>query len=197
MTMTQIGTIIGPADNGKRMTLDEFELAEGAEGRLYELSRGVVIVTDVPNPPHPGIVAYLRDHLGAYRIANPSLLRFVLGGSECKLLIDPTQAERHPDIACYKTSMPGGDSSMWSDWVPELVIEVVSADSAERDYNEKAEDYLLFGVREYWVVDAMARRIRIHRRRSGRWQIQDVSTGTYTTHLLPGFVLDVAATLAA
>jgi len=42
--------IVGPADHGRRMTLDEFDTAEGVEGRLYELSRGEVVVTDVPNP---------------------------------------------------------------------------------------------------------------------------------------------------
>jgi Uma2 family endonuclease len=178
------------------MTLDEFEHAEGAEGRLYELSRGVVIVTDVPNPPHMRIVGYLRAHLSAYKLAHPKELSAVLGGAECKLLIDPTQAERHPDVACYKSAVPAEDSSAWSFWVPEVVIEVVSAESADRDYKEKAEDYLVLGVREYWIIDAMAGRIRVHTRRAGRWAIKDLTTGIYTTRLLPGFVLDVAAVLA-
>jgi hypothetical protein len=31
---------IGPADHGKRMSLADFDHAEGAEGHLYELSKG-------------------------------------------------------------------------------------------------------------------------------------------------------------
>jgi Uma2 family endonuclease len=195
--MTQVATIIGPADHGRRMTLEAFELAEGSEGRLYELSRGVVVVTDVPNPPHTRIVSYLRDRLGSYRLAHPDLLAAVLGGAECKLLIDPTQSERHPDIACYKTAVEGEDSSVWSIWIPELVFEVVSPDSVDRDYKEKADDYFVLGVREYVVVDRIEKRFRVHVRRSGKWKVHDLTSGTYSTPLLPGFAVDVAAVLSA
>ena len=49
-------TRIGPADQGRRMSLEEFEHAEAEEERLYELSRGVVTVVDVPNPGHLALV---------------------------------------------------------------------------------------------------------------------------------------------
>ncbi len=39
---------IGPADHGRRMTLDEFLEADFEEGWLYELARGAVVVTEVP-----------------------------------------------------------------------------------------------------------------------------------------------------
>ena len=41
---------IGPADHGRRMSLADFEHAEVQEGLLYELGRGVIIVSDVPGP---------------------------------------------------------------------------------------------------------------------------------------------------
>ena len=44
-------TRLGPADNG-RVTLDEFLEADEKPGYLYELARGVVEVTEVPNDPH-------------------------------------------------------------------------------------------------------------------------------------------------
>jgi hypothetical protein len=43
---------IGPADNGRRMSLAEFEQAEGQEGYVYELSRGIITVSDVPTRMH-------------------------------------------------------------------------------------------------------------------------------------------------
>jgi Uma2 family endonuclease len=188
-------TIVGPSDNGRRMTLDEFDTAEGVDGHLYELSRGVVVVTDVPNPAHADIVDILRQQLSEYRGRRPDVIARMLAGSECKLLIEPTQSERHPDIAVYKTQRPAQDSSVWSIWVPEIVVEVVSGDSAHRDYVEKAEDYLLVGVMEYWIVDAARGVITIHRRSRGRWQKSELrAADRYTTHLLPGFEL-VAATL--
>jgi Uma2 family endonuclease len=187
--------IVGPADNGRRMTLDEFDTAEGVEGRLYELSRGEVVVTDVPNPRHGRVVGLLRQQLAAYRVVRPDVIYEVFSGSECKLLVEPTQSERHPDIAIYKTPPPAEDSTVWSIWVPEIVVEVVSPGADQRDYVEKAEDYLHFGVNEYWIVDAARGTITIHRRSRGRWQKRELGKADrYTTHLLPAFEL-VASTL--
>lgn len=184
--------IVGPTDHGRRMTLDEFDTADSVEGRLYELSRGEVVVTDVPNPPHEEVVDTLRQQLSMYRAARPDVIQRVLSGSECKILIEPTQSERHPDLAVYKTPRPAKDASVWSLWVPELVVEVVSPGSEQRDYVEKAEDYLQVGVAEYWIVDVARGVITVHRRSRGRWQNQELRGGArYTTHVLPGFELVV------
>src|SRR5205807_8805910 len=51
-SMSQIAEKIKPSDHGRRMSLADFEHAETVEGRLYELGRGVIIVSEVPNPPH-------------------------------------------------------------------------------------------------------------------------------------------------
>ena len=191
-------TIVGPSDHGRRMTLDEFDTAEGVEGRLYELSRGEVVVTDVPSPRHGAVVVTLRQQLSEYRVTKPEVIYGIYAGSECKLLIEPTQSERHPDIAVYKTPPPGEDASVWSVWVPELVVEVISPSSDHLDYLEKAEDYLLFGVHEYWVIDAKRTLVTVHRRSRGRWQKQELRRGDrYPTHVLPGFELGVDAILPA
>ena len=188
-------TVVGPGDHGRRMSLDEFDTAEAVEGRIYELSRGEVVVTDVPNPPHARTVSTLRRQLTAYQFSSAGIIYDLLGGLECKLLIEPTQSERHPDLAVYKTAPPAEDSTAWSLWVPEIVVEVVSPGSEDRDYREKAEDYFHTGVKEYWIIDGGRGTITIHRRVSGRWQKRELKkTDRYTTHLLPGFEL-VAATL--
>jgi Uma2 family endonuclease len=78
------------------------------------------------------------------------------------------------------------------------VIEVVSPRSAKRDYEEKPDEYLAFGVSEYWIVDAAKSEISILRRSRGQWARSTVRTGErYETRLLPGFSLDVAAVLNA
>src|SRR5215212_2035881 len=103
--MTLLSKImVGPGDHGRRMTLDEFDTAESVEGRLYELSRGEVVVTDVPNPRHGRVVFTLRQQLAAYCLARPDVVQVIFSGAECKLLIEPTQSERHPDLAIYKTA---------------------------------------------------------------------------------------------
>jgi Uma2 family endonuclease len=195
--MSRTAIRIGPADNGRRMRLEEFDLAEGREGYVYELSRGVVTVTNVPGPRHFLQVNAIRKQLSSYEASHPAVIYAIAGGSDCKILLSGRESERHPDLAVYKTAMPDEDE-LWATWIPELVIEVVSPESANRDYQEKPEEYLEFGVREYWVVDEQRQEMLVHRRVGGRWRTRVVaSTEVYSTRILPGFQLNLAAVFAA
>ena len=195
--MPKTATKVGPADNGRLMSLDEFDHAEVEEGHLYELGRGVVVVSDVPDDRHFAQVDAIRQQLAVYRAAHPDVIHRLAAGSECKLLIWSLQSERYPDVAIYKTSRPRRDD-YWSVWVPELVVEIVSPSSEERDYAEKREEYLLFGIREYWIVDAGREEVLVLRRVKDRWAERVVRPPkTVRTRLLPGFELDVAQVFAA
>lgn len=193
--MASVVTKIGPSDHGRRMSLDDFEHADVQEGFLYELSRGVITVSDVPHPRHMAVVLAVRDELVAYKRTHPGRVHAVAGGAECKILLADLQSERHPDVAVYKTPPPDGDD-VWSSWIPELVVEVVSPGSRERDAVEKREEYLAFGVQEYWVIDPERRQLLALRRYRGRWREHTAKAGeTYTTPLFKGLTLDLAAVL--
>jgi Uma2 family endonuclease len=192
--------IIGPADHGRRMNLEEFEHAEAEDGHLYELSRGVVTVVDVPKPGHLAQVLAIRRQVHAYDAANPGRIHTIASGNECKLLIDGLESERHPDLAIYKTPPPEGenDDEVWSQWVPEIVVEVVSPSSRQRDYEEKPEEYLRLGVGEYWIVDADEGLMKVLRRSRGRWVEYALRPPAgYRTRLLPGFEFSIGAVFEA
>jgi Uma2 family endonuclease len=170
------------------MSLAEFEHAEVEEGRLYELSRGVITESDVPNPPHLAQVIAIRRQLNAYDLEHPGRIYAVASGSECKILVTGLESERHPDLAVYKTPPHSDVEDVWASWVPEIVIEVVSLGSEERDYGEKREEYLQFGVQEYWIANAERQEELVLRRAGGRWTERILRPGdTYRTRLLPGF----------
>jgi Uma2 family endonuclease len=190
---------VGPGDDGQPMSLLDFEHAEGQDGYLYELGRGTVVVTDVPKRRHLNQVLALKRQLFAYDAAHPGRIHTIATGSECKILLDDLQSERHPDLAVYLTPPPDEDDrEIWNTWIPEIVVEVVSPSSRHRDHVEKREEYLSFGVREYWIVDADRGEIRILRRSRGRWAERIVSPARpYRTGLLPGFELDGARVLDA
>ncbi|MBI1918160.1 MAG: Uma2 family endonuclease [Planctomycetes bacterium] len=196
--MSQIAEKIKPADHGRRMSLADFEHAETVEGCLYELGRGVIIVSEVPNPPHLAQVTAIRRQLSAYDVAHPGRIYTIAGGGECKILLSDLDSERHPDLAVYKTSPPGDESDVWYVWVPEVVIEVVSPDSEHRDYVDKREEYFSFGVLEYWIFNADRQEMLVLRRHGGRWAEQPVRPPqTYSTRRLPGLVIDCAAVFQA
>lgn len=196
--MHKVVTIVGPADHGRQMTLDEFDQAEGTSGSLYELSRGVVTVVDVPGVRHFAQVNSLNRQFRGYDITNPGRIYAIAGGSDCKILLQDLQSERHPDVAVYMKPPPE-DENVWAIWVPEIVVEVISPGSEKRDYEEKPEEYLQFGISEYWVVDGAKGEMLVHRRVGGRWRKQIVrpTDERYQTQLLPGFALDLAAVFAA
>lgn len=197
MSMTTTAVKIGPADHGRQMSLEEFAQAEVQEGHLYELGRGVIIVSDVPNRRHVAQVIALRRQLNAYELAHPERVHALLTGSECKIPVAGLQSERHPDLAVYCSPMPEGED-LWATWVPEIVVEVVSPGSEQRDYVDKREEYLLFGVREYWIIDAERTEMLRLRRTAGRWQERILRPPeVYSTPLLPGFTLAIAPVFQA
>jgi Uma2 family endonuclease len=169
--MQKTAITIGPLDDGRQMSLEKFDQAEARPGYLYELSRGVVTVVDVPHPKHFALVKAIKRQFAAYDLDHESVIYGIAGGGECKVLISDHESERHPDVAVYKTPPPDVED-VWAKWVPEIVIEVVSQESKHRDYEEKPQEYLQFGIREYWIIDAEKREMLVLRRSRGRWSEQ-------------------------
>ena len=195
--MSRVATRIGPSDHGRRMSLDEFDSAEGEPGGHYELSRGVITVTNVPNRRHFAQVNEVRKQLSVYEATHPGQIHAISAGTDCKILLADLDSERHPDWAVYKTPMPA-HRDLWSVWTPALVVEVVSPESGHRDYVEKPEEYFRFGVGEYWVVDESRQEMLVHRRERGRWALQVVRPGdVYRSALFPGLAFDLAPVFEA
>jgi Uma2 family endonuclease len=188
---------VGPQDNGRHMSLEDFDLAEAQEGYTYELSRGVVVVSDIPGRPHLAQVNATRRQFAAYDLAHSGRIDTIASGAECKLLLPSFESERHPDLAIYKNP-PLSDEDLWATWIADILIEIVSAGSEYRDYVEKREEYWKFGVREYWIIDAYRRELLALRRGKSDWIEHHVRPPKlYKTRLLPGFEFDVAAVFAA
>ena len=178
------------------MSLDEFDTADWVEGYRYELGRGIISVTNIPGRPHVTRYMAVRKQFVLYEAAHPDEIHTVLGGAECKVLVAGLESERHPDLAVYKKPPP--DEELWSTWVPELVIEIVSRGSGERDYIEKREEYLQFGIQEYWIIDADKRQMTALRRYRGQWNERIIrAPKKYKTPLLPGLEFDCTAVFNA
>jgi Uma2 family endonuclease len=76
----------------------------------------------------------------------------------------------------------------------DLVVEIVSEDSADRDYREKVHEYEAAGIPEYWIVDARLgeeRSVFYHLGAAGRYRLPPLDDrGRYHSAVLPGFWLD-------
>ena len=155
---------IGPADIGRTMTLEEFREAEEASGYLYELARGVLDVVEIPGDSHAQIVHNLHELLSDYRRSHPGLILRIGHGSDIRVIIPVLDSDRHPDLGVvFHEDLRDARGRRRAS----LVVEVVSPGkiARKRDYEEKLEEYLAFGILEYWIVDPEKKRISVCSRR--------------------------------
>ncbi|MGP0062063.1 MAG: Uma2 family endonuclease [Isosphaeraceae bacterium] len=181
---------ISPADHGREMTLDEFLEAEELEGYRYELARGVLEVNQVPNDPHLQVVTNLYDSIGHYRRNRPGIILSFGGGSEFQFVLPGMSSGRNPDLGVVLRGAP-------RDWrgrrQPVLAAEVVSRGSIHRDYVVKREEYLAYGLLEYWIVDPLERKVTVLTRRGDSWSEAVFRDNQVINSLvLPGFTTTVA-----
>ena len=180
---------IGPADHGRSMSLEEFLEAEEEEGYRYELARGVLEVTLVPDDPHGLVVWNLLAAIAVYSRAHPRIIYRAGGGSEFRLWLPAMISGRNPDVAVALCGTP-------KDWRgrrrPSLAFEVVSEgrEGHERDYVTKRAEYLAYGLLEYWIVDLQTKTVTVLIRDGDIWVEQVYRDDQQAVSLaLPGLAI--------
>jgi Uma2 family endonuclease len=181
---------IGPADHGRTMALDEFLDADVVEGYRYELARGVLEVNRVANDPHRQVVTNLYDAISQYRRLRPDRVLSYGGGSEFQLVLPGMITGRNPDLGVV---FRGASRGWRGRTAPALAAEVVSRGSIDRDYVTKREEYLAYGLMEYWIVDPLKRPVTVLSRRGDTWaEAVFRDQQVIASLVLPGFATTVA-----
>ncbi len=188
--MATVAIRIGPADNGRPMTIEEFLEAEEEPGYRYELARGVLEVTEVPNDPHGHVVCNLYDVASNYRRSHPGVIFRYGGGDVFRLWMPGMVSGRNPDLAIV---VRGAIRDQRGRFKPTLVAEVVSKGSVDRDHRIKREEYLAFGLQEYWIIDFLARKMTLLVRNGDVWVERPcVEDQPIPSLVLPGLASTVA-----
>ena len=137
----------------KLLTVDEF-ITHYGDNERYELIDGELIEMD-PTGPHEQVAAFIGRKLNveidrqdaAYLIPYRCLIKLL--GTQIAfrpdiIVLDRTQLVNEPLWQQEPVITLGASIK--------LVVEVVST-NWQNDYARKVEDYALFGVTEYWIVD--------------------------------------------
>lgn len=129
------------------------------DGNRYEVIAGEVHMTPSPRPLHQEVIMKLGHELRSF--ADRHRLGWVVQGPIDVLLGEEDYLV--PDIAFVRRERMGIVTDRGIEGPPELVVEVLSDSTSRRDRGIKRERYALFGVQQYWVVDARAQQIEAYR----------------------------------
>ena len=148
-----------------RKTVEDFmSLPEGARAELIE---GEIYVSPSPRPWHQIVLLNIAT---AFRA-------FVLSGRFGQTFVAPLDVHLpsgdivQPDVIFVSNA----NQSIIQDWIrgtPDLLVEVISPGSPERDRIVKRRLYAENGVKEYWIVDPEARSV----------EVLTVADGAYVSH---------------
>jgi len=167
------------------LSVDEYHRLDerNENGRRTELIRGIVIEKMSKSPLHRTIAALLYDLIFAQLSAGYSVWK------EEPLTLGDSEPE--PDIAVTRGSKK--DFATAHPSTAELVVEVaVSSPVLDREY---AAIYAEAGVKEYWIVLGVERKVEVYRRpENGKYQEQCVfGVGeTIEPRSLPGIRIAVS-----
>lgn len=157
--------------------LDDF-IANRPESERYELIDGYVYMMSSPTPTHQRIVNYINVVFYNY-----------LQGKECDVFIAPLDVflfnkkqfslfDIKTKIICDNVFQPDlfvvcdkdKITNKGCEGAPDLVVEVVSKSTSNNDYVYKFNNYMRFGVKEYWIVNPMTRQMNVYVNRGAEFE---------------------------
>jgi Uma2 family endonuclease len=187
-----------PKDAGRRLSLEEFEHADGKPCFRYELIDGRLEVSPAPDLPQEDLKDWLVELLRDYARGHPDVINRVTNPGRVFVPRRRATTAPEPDVAAYRdfpTHLPRSQQR-WQDVSPVLVVEILSPDTADKDLVRNRGLYLRVpSIREYWVLDPRQDADRpsliVYPRRGTRWQraIHVAPGESYTTRLLPGLTV--------
>lgn len=146
-----------------RWTYAEFARLPSEGSTRHEVIAGELVVTPAPPLRHQRVV---RDLI---MLLHPFVREHGLGelypGPVDVLFGEGDYLE--PDIVFVRTDHRQYLTDRGVEGPPDLIIEILSPSTADRDRGLKLERYRTFAVPEYWVVDPDARSIEVWRLAAG------------------------------
>ena len=181
---------LGPLDHGRRMSVADFGRVEADGNYRFELHQGSIEVSDFSDAAHSQVMSNLYFVVGQHSRAHPEAILQFGGSRDHRLDLPEVGSSRHPDFALILH--PASKSSR-RPLRPSLAAEVVSVHSRHRDYVVKREEYLAFGLLEYWIIDFALRRVTVLVRDGDAWREQIlVDDQVIPSVVLPGLTTTVA-----
>lgn len=178
-----------PAD---LVTVEEFYRLV-PDGQKADLIDGVIYMASPDTRRHDWLGGFIKFLVQGY-VWQKNLGRVF--GSRFAFILSDTFAPE-PDIAFVRRERLHLVHEKGMDGGPDLVIEIVSRDSRQRDYVDKKQAYQDAGVSEYWLIDPLQQRVEFFRLTAGRYELVPLEANRiFRSAVLEGFWIDVEWLLA-
>ncbi len=136
----------------------------------YELLNGELIMSPSPKEIHQYISGNLYFVLGAF-VRERSLGRGYF--SPFDVVLSDTNVVQ-PDLLFVSTERAAIITADNVQGAPDLVVEILSPATAERDRTIKLDLYAQHGVKEYWIVDPDDKTITVLMRGESRFEVDGI-----------------------
>ncbi len=161
------------------------------DGKRYELIDGEVIASPSPSEKHQRASGRLyvswAVHVEKNKLGRVYYAPFDVVFSEKTAL--------QPDLLFVSTARLGIIGPEYIIGAPDLVAEILSPSRPAYDRVTKLEQYALYGVAEYWIIDPMAENVEIYLLVGKRYELKGTFTGSQMLRapLLPGWELPASS----
>ena len=175
-----------------RLTVQDYlDIPEEDENR-YELIDGELYMAPAPSWEHQESTVTIWHLLLRDFIRANGLGRVV--ASPIDVYLSDTDVFQ-PDIVFVSIERLNIIHSSGVHGAPDLVIEMLSPSTEQRDLTIKRERYAMFDIKEYWLANPIAKTITVLRLRGGAFEHIGVFTEgmTLETPILPGLQVDISA----
>ncbi len=162
-----------PQGTRKRWTYAEFARLPSEGSTRYEVIDDELVVTPGPGRRHQRISMDLATALN--RFVRDHDLGEAYHAPFDVLFADGDYME--PDLVFVRKERLHVLSDRGVEGPPDLIVEITSPSTADRDRGIKLERYRLFGVAEYWVVDPDACTVEVWDLASGATQPLTLGSG--------------------
>ena len=128
-----------------------------SDDKRYELLDGELIILPAPSIAHQHVAVKLATRLDTF-VEDKN--RGVVYSAPTDVVLSETHVVQ-PDLMFISSERAGIVTSANIQGAPDLIVEIRSDSTAERDENLKRKLYAKFGLKEYWLVDPDAMTITV------------------------------------
>ena len=176
----------------RRYSIEDYEQLPD-DGPRYELIDGVLIEMPSPTTIHQWIAGLLYQAIVAV-VMRDRLGRVFFAPLDVELLDDRVV---QPDVLFISSARSGVITDARIVGAPDLVVEISSRSTRDRDLIGKRNAYLDAGIREYWFVDIDEQTLTVWVAGDREWTaIAADERGHARSTVLPGLAVDPVALFA-